>query len=470
MSNTVKEGWLKKQSRYLNKWRDRWTVLTQTAISTYKQKQVYKNATETLLFADIKSVKKSRTFSAMEITIITTGNSKFKFQTNEHDIDEWFSTINAFANQIKIPIRVEGDKNADYHSSFFLSVPYYKDYNYSINQLISDIMQRVNKQYKSNKIIPKKIANDSFTEKEVNSNWDDPNALITNYPKNRIKQYGIHLFIDLAINKPKAGPNNQIFPEIESKHDDEDELENVLSLSDDEFENEEDKLTHLGKDQQEQLIADGYCMCNTPMQQVIVTKTVTGYIRVYFDENCMVEELIKVIIRFYCTRYNPKMYILLWIGTDKNEENDNTQYFLVPKINTRLSGLLSNAAMVDDGNGFMIEKVRADVMHHVLRYLGHHRGTRPEEIAKPIRSVKMERIVADEWDAHYINSFTKKVIFQIILAANYLDCPSLLHLGCAKIATLIKGKSPEEIKNILADNDGGDEEKDKVDEEIKLDA
>jgi len=47
-----------------------------------------------------------------------------------------------------------------------------------------------------------------------------------------------------------------------------------------------------------------------------------------------------------------------------------------------------------------------------------------------------------------------------------MDLPSLLHLGCAKIATLIKGKSPDEIKQILSDdnavpsndaNDGADE-------------
>ena len=82
----------------------------------------------------------------------------------------------------------------------------------------------------------------------------------------------------------------------------------------------------------------------------------------------------------------------------------------------------------------------------------HHNGKIPEEIAKPIRSVKMERIVADLWDAHYINKMNKKTIFQVILAANYMDVASLLHLGCAKIATLIKGKSPEEIKNILADD------------------
>jgi len=45
-----------------------------------------------------------------------------------------------------------------------------------------------------------------------------------------------------------------------------------------------------------------------------------------------------------------------------------------------------------------------------------------------------------------------------------MDLPSLLHLGCAKIATLIKGKSPEEIKNILSDesNEIPEETKDDV--------
>jgi len=54
--------------------------------------------------------------------------------------------------------------------------------------------------------------------------------------------------------------------------------------------------------------------------------------------------------------------------------------------------------------------------------------------------------------AEFINKQTKKTIFQIILGANYMDIKSLLHLGCAKIATLIKGKSPEEIKKILGED------------------
>ena len=96
--------------------------------------------------------------------------------------------------------------------------------------------------------------------------------------------------------------------------------------------------------------------------------------------------------------------------------------------------------------------MNADILKLIVEYLKHHDGKVPQEIAKPIRSVKMERIVDDRWDATFIDNMSKKTIFQVILGANYMDLPSLLHLGCAKIATLIKGKSPEEIKNILADD------------------
>ena len=112
-----------------------------------------------------------------------------------------------------------------------------------------------------------------------------------------------------------------------------------------------------------------------------------------------------------------------------------------------------------------IKKVRGDILELIVNYLKHHNGKKPEEIAKPIRSVKMERIVADKWDADYINKMNKKTIFQVILGANYMDLPSLLHLGCAKIATLIKGKSPEEIKNILADDSSDNKQEENKDDQ-----
>jgi len=99
------------------------------------------------------------------------------------------------------------------------------------------------------------------------------------------------------------------------------------------------------------------------------------------------------------------------------------------------------------------ERVDAPTLELIAEYLQHHNGKEQAEIAKPIRDTNMEKIVQDPFDAEFINKQTKKVVFKIILGANYLDCKSLLHLGCAKIATLIKGKSPEEIKKILGTDD-----------------
>jgi len=111
-----------------------------------------------------------------------------------------------------------------------------------------------------------------------------------------------------------------------------------------------------------------------------------------------------------------------------------------------------------------VKKVSGPILNLIVEYLKHHDGKVQAEIAKPIRSVKMEKIVEDAWDATFINKQTKKMTFKIILAANYMDIPSLLHLGCAKIATLIKGKSPEEIKKILGDDEDGSDKKDSQNE------
>eukprot|EP01083_Nonionella_stella_P226338 803929_1 len=84
-----------------------------------------------------------------------------------------------------------------------------------------------------------------------------------------------------------------------------------------------------------------------------------------------------------------------------------------------------------------INNLRCDILELIVTYLKHNNGKKPEEIAKPIRSVKMESIVADKWDADYINRMDKKTIFKVILGANYKYLTSLLHLVCAKISNLI---------------------------------
>merc|ERR1719348_2374513 len=136
-------------------------------------------------------------------------------------------------------------------------------------------------------------------------------------------------------------------------------------------------------------------------------------------------------------------------------DEQNQKEYPIERQSAMMCNLVKSIIEGDQGvTRIEIKKVQSDILELIVSYLEHHKGKVPAEIANPIRSVKMEKIVEDEWDAKFINDLPKKTIFQIILGANYMDIKSLLHLGCAKIATLIKGKSPEEIKKILSEEDG----------------
>jgi S-phase kinase-associated protein 1 len=139
---------------------------------------------------------------------------------------------------------------------------------------------------------------------------------------------------------------------------------------------------------------------------------------------------------------------------DDGKSNDAESEFTIDRKSALMCNLVRSIIEGDsEVKKIEIKKVSPPILKLIVEYLKHHKGKAPAEIAKPIRSVKMEKIVEDEWDAKFINKQPKRTIFQIILGANYMDIKSLLHLGCAKIATMIKGKSPEEIKKILSEED-----------------
>jgi len=106
-----------------------------------------------------------------------------------------------------------------------------------------------------------------------------------------------------------------------------------------------------------------------------------------------------------------------------------------------------------DATSIEIRQVPPETLEHVITYLKHHKGKEPDPLPCPVRSIHMNQIVSDKWDATWIDAFDKKTIFEIILAANYMDIKSLLHLGCAKIATLIKQLDQKEINRIIEEEE-----------------
>ncbi|KAH9607404.1 hypothetical protein KSS87_017528 [Heliosperma pusillum] len=66
------------------------------------------------------------------------------------------------------------------------------------------------------------------------------------------------------------------------------------------------------------------------------------------------------------------------------------------------------------------------------------------------------------WDAEFVK-VDQSTLFDLILAANYLNIKSLLDLTCQTVADMIKGKTPEEIrKTFNIKNDFTPEEEEEV--------
>ena len=120
----------------------------------------------------------------------------------------------------------------------------------------------------------------------------------------------------------------------------------------------------------------------------------------------------------------------------------------------------------DETQEIPLPNVKATVLSKVIEFCTHHHKNPMQEIEKPLKSANMHEVVA-EWDANFVD-IEQELLFELILAANYMDIKSLLDLTCAKVASMIKGKTPEEIRktfNIV--NDFTPEEEAQVREENK---
>jgi S-phase kinase-associated protein 1 len=126
-----------------------------------------------------------------------------------------------------------------------------------------------------------------------------------------------------------------------------------------------------------------------------------------------------------------------------------------------ISKLVKTSLEADTTTELDIPGVEATILQLVVDYMTHHKGVEPAIIEKPLRSKNMKDVCKDSWDAEYIDKIgeDRQKLYDLILAANFLDIKSLLHLGCAKVASLIKGQPLDKIKDILAVKKNDDEKK-----------
>jgi len=108
-----------------------------------------------------------------------------------------------------------------------------------------------------------------------------------------------------------------------------------------------------------------------------------------------------------------------------------------------------------------IPNVNDPVLRKVVEWCEHHRNDAAQS-ADDDNDNRKKTTDIDEWDQKFMQ-VDQEMLFEIILAANYLDIKALLDVGCKTVANMIKGKSPDEIrKTFNIQNDFTPEEEEQI--------
>ncbi|KAG1677832.1 hypothetical protein FOA52_008596 [Chlamydomonas sp. UWO 241] len=105
-----------------------------------------------------------------------------------------------------------------------------------------------------------------------------------------------------------------------------------------------------------------------------------------------------------------------------------------------------------------LPNVSGRILAKVIEYSKYH----VEAVKKVDDKASKNEDEIKQWDAEFVK-VDQATLFDLILAANYLNIKGLLDLTCQTVAQMIKGKTPEEIrKTFNIKNDFTPEEEEEV--------
>lgn len=185
------------------------------------------------------------------------------------------------------------------------------------------------------------------------------------------------------------------------------------------------------------------------------------------DKNCLIDN-VDTDNNIQDSTSEEKKFSTITVSGLDDEDNKETIYYIVSTDNDKfpikkeeikLSGLLRTAFEgIDDDNQIPVN-VNSNILNFIMIYLKYH-----AEFPVPENNIK-EKLVLNKfsneidckWDVDFIENIVmvdpnvaKSNLFDLIKIATYMDINTLIYLLAAKIASMIKRKSPDEMKKILS--------------------
>ena len=132
------------------------------------------------------------------------------------------------------------------------------------------------------------------------------------------------------------------------------------------------------------------------------------------------------------------------IKIQSNEGEIFTVETEIAKKSGTIRNMLEDLGMEGDDNdeAVPLPNVSTNILKKVIEWSTYHKDD-PEPKEDDTTEKRSDDI--SSWDMDFLK-VDQGTLFELILAANYLDVKDLLNAGCKTVANMIKGKSPEEIR------------------------
>ena len=146
-------------------------------------------------------------------------------------------------------------------------------------------------------------------------------------------------------------------------------------------------------------------------------------------------------------------------------KSKDDKFFTVDKevacMSTTIKNLIDDIEEVDEDSAIPVPNVSGTILAKVIEYCEHQHKENPTPVVEDKGEEKRTDDISP-WDAEFCK-VDQSTLFELILAANFLDIKSLLDLTCKTVANMIKGKNPEEIRKLFnIKNDFTPEEEEQI--------
>jgi len=116
----------------------------------------------------------------------------------------------------------------------------------------------------------------------------------------------------------------------------------------------------------------------------------------------------------------------------------------IAKQSVTIKTMLEDLGMEEDEEEPVpLPNVNAAILKRVIQWCTYHKDDPPPPEDDENKEKRTDDI--SSWDSDFLK-VDQGTLFELILAANYLDIKGLLDVTCKTVANMIKGKTPEDIR------------------------